>query len=303
MPTQTAPTDTAPTETATRSQTVETAAPDTLLRVNGLQIADEVSGSVLVNGVDFELRRGETLGIVGESGSGKSISLRAVLGLLPNGLSVTGGTIELFGEDISGHSAADWNRLRGTGITAVFQDPGSYLNPSISVGRQIAEVLRVKRGLGRRAADRRALELLDEVRISAPDWVFRQYPHELSGGMLQRVALAIAVSLEPRILIADEATTALDVTVQAEVLDLIADLVERHQLSLIVVSHDLAVVAQVADQVIVFRNGLVVDRGPTSEVLHRPTHDYTRLLVDEHERYGIGKYTTEIAQTGAAHVV
>ncbi|MGW6032072.1 ABC transporter ATP-binding protein [Gordonia terrae] len=303
MPTQTAPTETAPTETATRSQTVETAAPDTLLRVNGLQIADEVSGSVLVNGVDFELRRGETLGIVGESGSGKSISLRAVLGLLPTGLSVTGGTIELFGEDISGHSAADWNRLRGTGITAVFQDPGSYLNPSISVGRQIAEVLRVKRGLGRRAADRRALELLDEVRISEPDWVFRQYPHELSGGMLQRVALAIAVSLEPRILIADEATTALDVTVQAEVLDLIADLVERHQLSLIVVSHDLAVVAQVADQVIVFRNGLVVDRGPTSDVLHRPTHDYTRLLVDEHERYGIGKYTTEIAQTGAAHVV
>lgn len=287
----------------TSSETNDSTTPETILRVDGLRITDEVSGSVLVGGVDFELRRGETLGIVGESGSGKSISLRAVLGLLPNGLSITGGTIELFGEDISGHSVTDWNRLRGTGITAVFQDPGSYLNPSISIGKQIAEVLRVKRGLGRRAAGRRALELLDEVRIREPEWVSRQYPHELSGGMLQRVALAIAVSLEPRILIADEATTALDVTVQAEVLDLIADLVERHNLSLIVVSHDLAVVSQVAGQVIVFRDGLVVDRGRTSDVLHRPSHDYTRMLVDEHERYGIGKYTTEIAQTGAAHVV
>ncbi|RZI94723.1 MAG: ABC transporter ATP-binding protein [Microbacterium sp.] len=276
--------------TPTRTET----APAPILRASGLRITDDVDDTVLVDSVDFELRRGEILGIVGESGSGKSITLRALLGLLPKGLSVAGGTIELFGQDTSHFTDLDWNRVRGTGITAVFQDPGSYLNPSIPVGRQVAEVLRVKGGLGRRAAHRKAFELLDEVRINNPELVFRQYPHELSGGMLQRVLLAIAVSLEPRVLIADEATTALDVTVQAEVLDLIVDLTERHGLSLIVVSHDLAVVAQVADEVVVFRDGRIIDRGPTTQVLHDPQHEYTRLLVSEHERYGIDRYTTEV---------
>lgn len=272
--------------------------PETVLRVDDLRIVNEVDEVVLVDGVDFELRRGEVLGIVGESGSGKSISLRAVLGLLPAGLAVSSGAIELLGDDTSQFTNIDWNRVRGSGITAVFQDPGSYLNPSIPVGKQVAEVLRVKRGLGRRAAKAQALTLLDEVRIHDPELVYRQYPHELSGGMLQRVLLAIAVSLEPRILIADEATTALDVTVQAEVLDLIVDLTERHGLSLIVVSHDLAVVAQVADNVVVFRNGVIVERGSTAQVLHDPQHEYTRLLVSEHELYGLDRFTREVA----AHV-
>ncbi|WP_415394313.1 ABC transporter ATP-binding protein (plasmid) [Rhodococcus globerulus] len=272
--------------------------PETVLRVDDLRIVNEVDEVVLVDGVDFELRRGEVLGIVGESGSGKSISLRAVLGLLPAGLAVSSGAIELLGDDTSQFTNVDWNRVRGSGITAVFQDPGSYLNPSIPVGKQVAEVLRVKRGLGRRAAKAQALTLLDEVRIHDPELVFRQYPHELSGGMLQRVLLAIAVSLEPRILIADEATTALDVTVQAEVLDLIVDLTERHGLSLIVVSHDLAVVAQVADDVVVFRDGVIVERGSTAQVLHDPQHEYTRLLVSEHELYGLDRFTREVA----AHV-
>lgn len=277
--------------------TTETA-PETVLRVTDLRIVNEVDEVVLVDGVDFELRRGQVLGIVGESGSGKSISLRAVLGLLPAGLAIAGGAIELFGDDTSRFTNVDWNHVRGSGITAVFQDPGSYLNPSIPVGKQVAEVLRVKRGLGRRAAKAQALTLLDEVRIHDPELVFRQYPHELSGGMLQRVLLAIAVSLEPRILIADEATTALDVTVQAEVLDLIVDLTERHGLSLIVVSHDLAVVAQVADAVVVFRDGVIVERGSTAQVLHDPQHEYTRLLVSEHELYGLDRFTREVA----AHV-
>ena len=272
--------------------------PETVLRVDDLRIVNEVDEVVLVDGVDFELRRGEVLGIVGESGSGKSISLRAVLGLLPAGLAVSSGAIELLGDDTSQFTNVDWNRVRGSGITAVFQDPGSYLNPSIPVGKQVAEVLRVKRGLGRRAAKAQALTLLGEVRIHDPELVYRQYPHELSGGMLQRVLLAIAVSLEPRILIADEATTALDVTVQAEVLDLIVDLTERHGLSLIVVSHDLAVVAQVADNVVVFRNGVIVERGSTAQVLHDPQHEYTRLLVSEHELYGLDRFTREVA----AHV-
>lgn len=156
--------------------------PETVLRVHDLRIVNEVDEVVLVDGVDFELRCGEVLGIVGESGSGKSISLRAVLGLLPAGLAISSGTIELFGDDTSRFTGVDWNRVRGSGITAVFQDPGSYLNPSIPVGKQVAEVLRVKRGLGRRAAKAQALTLLEEVRIHDPELVFRQYPHELSGG-------------------------------------------------------------------------------------------------------------------------
>lgn len=271
----------------------ESASHEILLDVRNLTIHADVDDRELVHEVNLTVRRGHTLGIVGESGSGKSITLRAILGLLPKSLAVTGGTIELFGKDVADFRETDWNDVRGNGITAVFQDPGSYLNPSITIGKQVSEVLRVRRGLSRRDAKAETLALLDEVRIDSPALVASQYPHELSGGMLQRIMLAIAISLRPRILIADEATTALDVTVQAEVLDLIVDLTEQYGLSLVIVSHDLAVVAQVADEVLVFRDGRIVDRGPTSEVLHRPAHEYSRLLVDEHERYGIDKYLSE----------
>ena len=174
-------------------------------------------------------------------------------------------------------------------ISAVFQDPASYFNPSIPVGSQIAEVVRVKKRVGRREARDRTMDLLRAVHLRHPELVYSQYPFELSGGMLQRVLIAAAIAAGPQVLVADEATTALDVTVQAEILDLLASLQESTGLALVLVSHDLAVVAQRCDEVLVMREGTVVEQGPTERVLHRPEHDYTRLLVREHEQYGLEK--------------
>lgn len=267
-------------------------ADDIVLQLRDVTITNTANGTDLVRGVDLTLRRGAVLGIVGESGSGKTLTCRAVLGILPPRIEVSGGEIDLLGEDVAGLSDRDWQRLRGTEITAVFQDPASYLNPSIRVGKQIAEVVRVKKRVSRRAAKAEALELLDIVRLRNPERVYDQYPHELSGGMLQRVLIATAVALDPQILIADEATTALDVTVQAEILDLLTELTERTGLSLIVVSHDLAVVAQLCDEVLVMRHGAIVECGRTDDILFDPQHEYTRLLIDEHNRYGLDRFLT-----------
>ncbi|MFF3615007.1 ABC transporter ATP-binding protein [Streptomyces sp. NPDC002580] len=263
-----------------------------VLAVRDVRISDRAGGREIVHGVSFSLTPGRTVGIVGESGSGKTLTCRATLGILPAHFEIDGGSVEIDGVDIAGLSPAEWTALRGSTISAVFQDPASYLNPSIRVGVQIAEVVRVKQGLKRRAAHRRAIELLRAVHLRDPELVHGQYPHELSGGMLQRVLIAAAIAAGPRILIADEATTALDVTVQAEILDLLADLRERTGLALVVVSHDLAVVAQLCDEVLVMRQGEVVEQGPTDDVLHRPRHEYTRLLIAEHEQYGLDRFLT-----------
>lgn len=255
-----------------------------------VRIIDRAGGREIVHGVSFTLTPGKTVGIVGESGSGKTLTCRATLGILPAHFEVGGGSIEIEGRDIGCLTPAEWTALRGATISAVFQDPASYLNPSIPVGRQVAEVIHVKKGVGRREARRQAIELLRAVHLRDPELVFDQYAFELSGGMLQRVLIAAAIAAGPRILIADEATTALDVTVQAEILDLLADLRERTGLALVVVSHDLAVVAQLCDEVLVMRQGEVVEHGPTREVLHHPRHDYTRLLIAEHEQYGLDKF-------------
>ncbi|MFJ2516006.1 ABC transporter ATP-binding protein [Streptomyces griseoviridis] len=263
-----------------------------VLSLRDVRIADRAAGREIVHGVSFDVTSGKTVGIVGESGSGKTLTCRAALGILPAHFEVTHGTIELDGTDIATLTPHGWTAVRGSVISAVFQDPASYLNPSIRVGEQIAEVLRVKRGLGRRAARAHALGLLSAVRLRDPELVRVQYPHELSGGMLQRVLIAAAVAADPRVLIADEATTALDVTVQAEILDLLDDLRERTGLGLVLVSHDLALVAQRCDEVLVMRQGEVVEQGPTAAVLHRPRHAYTRLLIDEHEQYGLERFRT-----------
>ncbi|MEU3984413.1 ABC transporter ATP-binding protein [Streptomyces sp. NPDC026672] len=263
-----------------------------VLALRDVRITDRATGREIVHGVTFALTPGRVVGVVGESGSGKTLTCRAALGILPPHFEVSAGTVEIAGTDIATLTPAQWTALRGTTVAAVFQDPASYLNPSVRVGPQIAEVVRVKKGLKRREARHRALELLDAVRLREPALVYGQYPHELSGGMLQRVLIAAAVAADPRVLIADEATTALDVTVQAEILDLLADLRERTGLALVVVSHDLAVVAQLCDEVLVMRQGEVVEQGPTRAVLHDPRHAYTRLLVAEHEQYGLEKYLT-----------
>lgn len=263
---------------------------DAVLSLQDVRITNDHTGEELVHGVSFDLRPGGVIGIVGESGSGKTLTCRSALGILPEGLRVSGGSVSIAGSDIGGLSSQQWTQLRGTTISAVFQDPASYLNPSLTIGAQLSEVLRVKAGRKRRQARARGLELLSAVHLRNPHLVYDQYPHELSGGMQQRVLIAMAISLGPKILIADEATTALDVTVQAEILDLLADLRAETGLALVVVSHDLAVVAQLCEEVLVMRSGAVVEQGPVTQVLHRPTHEYTQLLIREHEQYGLDRF-------------
>lgn len=280
---------------ATTAPPASSATPPTsspVLSLREVRVTDHAGDREIVHGVSFELTPGKTVGIVGESGSGKTLTCRAALGILPSHFEVTGGSIEITGTDIATLTPQQWTALRGATISAVFQDPASYLNPSIRVGRQLTEVIRVKKGLKRREARHRAVELLQAMRLRDPELVYRQYTHELSGGMLQRVLIAAAIAADPKILIADEATTALDVTVQAEILDLLAELRERAGLALVVVSHDLAVVAQLCDEVLVMRRGEVVEHGPTRQVLRHPRHEYTRLLIAEHEQYGLEKFRT-----------
>jgi ABC-type glutathione transport system ATPase component len=261
-----------------------------LLSVRDVHIRDRRTEREIVHGISFELAPGRVVGIVGESGSGKTLTCRAVLGILPDQLEVSAGSIRLAGRDLAELSVKQWTELRGSTISAVFQDPASYLNPSIQVGPQIAEVIRVKKKVRRREARDRVLELLRSVQLRHPESVYGQYTHELSGGMLQRVLIAAAIAADPKVLIADEATTALDVTVQAEILDLLAELRERTGLAQVIVAHDLAVVAQVCDEVLVMRQGDVVEHGTTAEVLYRPQHEYTQLLIAEHEQYGLERF-------------
>jgi ABC-type glutathione transport system ATPase component len=277
-------------------------AAEVLVAVRDVRIRDHVNDREIVHGVSFELTPGRVVGIVGESGSGKTLTCRAALGILPEHFAVSGGSIEITGGDIAALTAAQWTELRGVTISAVFQDPASYLNPSIRVGAQIAEVLRVKTGLSRRQARHRTLELLAAVQLRNPALVYGQYTFELSGGMLQRVLIATAIAANPRVLIADEATTALDVTVQAEILDLLADLQAKTGLALLVVSHDLAVVAQLCDEVLVMRDGDVVEQGPTADVLHDPQHEYTKLLIADHEQYGLERYLASAPEPEASRV-
>ncbi|WTL49679.1 ABC transporter ATP-binding protein [Streptomyces sp. NBC_01497] len=253
---------------------------ETVLSVDGLDVSVP-SGARAVRDVSFTVADGESVGLVGESGSGKSLTCRSVLGVLPPGCAVTGGRIGLpaTGADLTAYTRAQWNRVRGRVIGAVFQDPASYLNPSLTVGRQLAEQLRVGRGLSRSWARARAVELLAAVGLHEPDEVYRRYPHELSGGMLQRVLIATAVSCEPRLLVADEATTALDVVVQAEILELLRRLREDSGLALLLVTHDLAVVAENCDRVLVMYAGEIVEEGPTTRVLAAPAHPYTEALL------------------------
>ncbi|WP_182375989.1 ABC transporter ATP-binding protein [Nocardioides sp. WS12] len=254
----------------------------TTLAVNDLQVS-VADGLVAVQDVSFEIRRGESVGLVGESGSGKTLTCRAVLGLLPATGRIDAGRIVLGdGTDaveLTGARRSTWDQVRAVRIGAVFQDPASYLNPSLTVGHQLAEQLRVKGGLSRRAAHSRSVELFDEVGLHDPAGVFHQYPHQLSGGMLQRVLIAIAVSCEPELLIADEATTALDVVIQAEILALLRRLRDTHGLSLLLVTHDLAVVAESCDRILVMYGGQVVESGPTDQVLRDPRHPYTQALM------------------------
>lgn len=252
------------------------------LTVDGLQVS--VSERVVaVSDVSFRIHQGESVGLVGESGSGKTLTCRAVLGLLPESGAIDAGTIRFGdGEDaveLTEARRTTWNRVRGARLAAVFQDPASYLNPSLTIGHQIVEQLRVQTGIGRKAARERAVELLTEVGIQHAGAVAHQYPFQLSGGMAQRALIAIAIACNPELLIADEATTALDTVVQAEVLALLRRLRETHRLSLLLVTHDLAVVAENCERVMVMYAGQIVETGPTAQILNEPRHPYTQALM------------------------
>ncbi|WP_158811608.1 ABC transporter ATP-binding protein [Beijerinckia sp. L45] len=231
-----------------------------------------------VHDLSFTLRRGETAALVGESGSGKSVAMLAALGLLPPSATVAG-HVFFNGQNLIGLEREKLDRIRGKAITIVFQEPQSALDPLFTVGSQIAAVLRFGLKLGRRAAAARAVELLHEVGILEPHRRAQNYPHELSGGQRQRVAIAMAIACDPQVLIADEPTTALDATVAAKILVLLADLKSRFGMALILISHDLGLVGRIADHVHVMQKGALVESGPVAQVTQQPRHPYTRMLL------------------------
>ncbi|SFR68908.1 peptide/nickel transport system ATP-binding protein/peptide/nickel transport system permease protein [Agromyces sp. CF514] len=249
----------------------------TVLAVDGLRVDLAVGGGTMhpVDGVSFEVAAGESLGIVGESGSGKSLSLKAVLGLLPPGATAEGDLRFAF----DGGVVRDAERVRGYGVAMVFQEPMTALNPTMRVGDLIAEAVRARGRMSRRASRARVLELMAGVGIPEPERRARMWPHELSGGLRQRVMIAAALATEPELLLCDEPTTALDVTVQAQILDLLRRLREERGLAMVFVSHDLAVVAEVCDRVAVMYAGRIVEVGPVDEVLRSPRHPYTAALL------------------------
>ena len=253
-----------------------------ILTVNDLKIRFHMRDGVVraVNGVSFDLYRGETLGIVGESGCGKSVTALCIMGLLPRPPArIEGGTVTLEDRNLLRLSEEEMRKVRGNEISMIFQEPMTSLNPVMTVGFQIAESLMLHQGLSKKEALEKAVEFLDLVRIPDASRRLRQYPHEMSGGMRQRVMIAMALSCNPKVLIADEPTTALDLTIQAQILKLMLQLKERIETAVIMISHDLGVIAQVAQRVVVMYVGLKVEEAPVRELFDRPMHPYTRGLM------------------------
>ena len=253
-----------------------------LLEVEGLTVQFQIGGAwtSIVEDLSFVLMPRETLGIVGESGSGKSVSALACLGLIPAvGGRVVAGSVKLLGDEVLAMSRRKLDQVRGGTIGMVFQQPTRSLNPAFKVGDQMAETIRRHLGLGRREAWERAVEMLDRVQIRNPRERASNYPHQFSGGQAQRIMIAMALSCSPRILIADEPTTALDVTVEARILDLLRELTEEFGVARLMISHDLGMIAESCERVAVMYAGQVVEQGLTEDVLERPVHPYTRGLV------------------------
>jgi len=242
-------------------------------------VVETDQGIRIIDGVSLTVPRGGTVGLVGESGSGKSVTSLAAIGLLPPGLRSVAGEIEINGVEQLRASAAVARRTRGKQVAMIFQDPLAALNPRVRIGRQIDEILRVRDGLGRADAARAAVELLRRVDMPEPEVRAQAYPHQLSGGQRQRAMIALALAGSPALLLCDEPTTALDVTVQKRILDLLARLQRESELALLLVSHDLRVISHVAPDLVVMYAGRVAESGPTRELLARPKHPYTAALV------------------------
>lgn len=262
-----------------------------LLEVEDLRVAFAADGREVraVDGVSYSVDPGRTLAIIGESGSGKTVGCRAIMGLLPRGTAVSG-SARLRGTELIGLSDGELRRHRGTDMAMVFQDPARSLNPTMRIGTQITEAIRAHRQVSKRESQAQAIELLRLVRIPAAERRFQEYPHQLSGGMRQRAMIAIALSCEPDLLIADEPTTALDVTIQRQILDLLRRVQRDRGMSMILISHDLAVVAGRTDRVAVMYAGRVVETGTTGDIFTAPRHRYTEALLGAtpsltHERH------------------
>ena len=256
----------------------QTATNGPILSVDDLRVEFDTFGGTVqaVRGVSFDVEPGKTLAIVGESGCGKSVTVQSIMGLIPMPPGkITSGTALLRGQDIIGQKHIDGQDIRGDQIGMIFQDPMTSLNPTMNIGNQIAETLVVHRGYSSSQAFQRAIELLELSKIPEAEKRAKQYPFEFSGGMLQRAMIAMAIACEPAILIADEPTTALDVTIQAQILDLLSDLQRENGMSIILITHDLGVVARMADEVLVMYAGQVVERGPVDEIFYHSAHPYT----------------------------
>ena len=267
---------------------------DTLLKVNDLEVsffthAGEVKA---VRKVSYDLKYGEAMGIVGESGSGKSVSSYALMGIIPEPGKILNGSINFEDKDITKLSEAEMLKLRGKEVGMIFQDPMTSLNPVFTVGSQIDESLKKHTNLDKKQREKRIIELFELVGINQPEKRLKQYPHEFSGGMRQRVMIAMALACNPKLLIADEPTTALDVTIQAQIIELLKELKEKINMSIIFITHDLGVISEICDKVAVMYAGNIIERGSIDDIFYNPKHPYTlgllksipKINADEHER-------------------
>ncbi|MDQ1850285.1 ABC transporter ATP-binding protein [Gemmobacter fulvus] len=273
-----------------------------LLSIKNLTVrfATAAGSFTAVDGIDVSVDGREVLAIVGESGSGKSVSMLAVMGLLPDTATVTADVMTYDGRNLLTMTATERRRLIGREITMIFQEPIASLNPSFTVGFQIEEVLRLNLGMDRRAAHARALDLFNAVGIPEPETKLKAYPHQMSGGQCQRVMIAIAIASNPRLLIADEPTTALDVTIQKQILDLLMDLQEKHGMALILITHDMGVVAETADRVVVQYKGRKMEEADVLSLFENPQNSYTRALLSALPENATGDRLPTVADFMAA---
>ncbi|TFJ92246.1 ABC transporter ATP-binding protein [Lentibacillus salicampi] len=261
-----------------------------ILEVNDLHVTFSTFGGTVqaVRGVSFDLHKGETLAIVGESGCGKSVTSNAIMRLIPDPPGkISNGTIEFKGKDLTQFSQKAMRSIRGVDISMIFQDPMTALNPTLTIGTQLVEGLMEHRKTSRAEAKERALEMMNLVGIPNPEERFKQYPHQFSGGMRQRIVIAIALICEPELLIADEPTTALDVTIQAQILELFETIQEQTGVSIILITHDLGVVAKIADRIVVMYAGKIIEEGTRKEIFYHPEHPYTKGLLKSVPRLDI----------------
>lgn len=252
-----------------------------ILEVENLRTVFKSRGQEVhaVRGVSLSVEEGEILGLVGESGSGKSVTMKAVLGILPENAQVFSDSLKLNGMELSGMKEEEYRKLRGKDMTMIFQDPMTALNPLVKIGKQLEEVILRHSSCSKAEAGKKAVEMLIKVGIPMPEQRLKQYPHEFSGGMRQRVLIAMALACEPKLLIADEPTTALDVTIQAQILDLLKELEEEYKTSIVLITHDMGVVATVCSNVAIMYGGLIMECGTSEEIFYDPKHPYTKALL------------------------